>query len=53
MNVEASEYSKSGTDDQAARLDEAAYDPSQTDPNTQMETADKNSGVRSVSTITF
>ena len=46
MNVEANEYSKSGTDDQAARHDETAYDPSTTDPDTQREDVGANSGVR-------
>ena len=49
MNVEANEYSKSGTDDQAARLDEAAFDPTKTDPDTQRETAGKNSAEKNVS----
>lgn len=32
INTEATEYSKSGTDDQAARQEQAAFDPSTTDP---------------------
>ena len=48
MNVEANEYSKSGTDDQAARHDKTAYDPSTTDPDAQREDVGANSGVRTV-----
>ena len=48
MNVEANEYSKSGTDDQAARHDETAYDPSNTDPDTQRESVGADTGVRAV-----
>lgn len=32
INTEATEYSKSGTDDQAAQNSEAAFDPSKTRP---------------------
>ncbi|KAI9712466.1 MAG: hypothetical protein M1812_006881 [Candelaria pacifica] len=44
INTEATEYSKSGTDDQAAREEEAAFDPQQTSPEKQRETAGKDSG---------
>lgn len=38
------EYSKSGSDQQSAAMEQAAFDPSQTSPEQQMETADKESG---------
>ncbi|MCJ1224423.1 hypothetical protein MMC12_001068 [Toensbergia leucococca] len=44
MNVEANEYSKSGTDDQAARQEEAAFDPQTTDPQAQKEVAGEGGG---------
>ncbi|KAI9847512.1 MAG: hypothetical protein M1837_002413 [Sclerophora amabilis] len=39
INTEATEYSKSGTDDQAAQQDSAAFDPSLTAPESQKERA--------------
>ena len=45
MNTEATEYSKSGTDDEAARHDEAAFDPNLTDPGTQQKKAGDVDGV--------
>ena len=39
MNTEATEYSKSGTDDEAARRDETAFDPNTTDPGAQKKKA--------------
>ena len=40
MNTEATEYSKSGTDDESARQEEAAaFDPNITDPGEQTEKA--------------
>jgi hypothetical protein len=39
INTEATEYSKSGTDDGAARQEEAAFDPSKTDPQKEKDTA--------------
>ncbi|KAK6581343.1 hypothetical protein PZA11_006034 [Diplocarpon coronariae] len=39
INTEATEYSKSGTDDAAARQEEAAYDPSTTDPQEERKIA--------------
>lgn len=38
INTEATEYSKSGTDDGAARQ-EAAFDPSKTSPESEKDTA--------------
>ena len=35
MNTEATEYSKSGTDDESARQESAAFDPTITDPGEQ------------------
>lgn len=45
MNTEATEYSKSATDDEAARHDEAAFDPNLTDPGTQKKKAGDVGGV--------
>lgn len=39
MNTEATEYSKSGTDDEAARQEDAAFDPSKTSPESQKKKA--------------
>ncbi len=39
INTEATEYSKSGTDDGAARQEEAAFDPDVTDPAEEEERA--------------
>ncbi|MCJ1267862.1 hypothetical protein MMC22_007748 [Lobaria immixta] len=39
MNTEATEYSKSATDDEAARHEEAAFDPNTTDPQAQKKKA--------------
>ena len=44
INTEATEYSKSGTDDAAARQEEAAFDPSQTDPGAEKQTAGEGTG---------
>ncbi|MCJ1369583.1 hypothetical protein MMC20_000795 [Loxospora ochrophaea] len=44
MNVEANEYSKSGTDDQAARQESASFDPKKTDPDEQLKTAGDEAG---------
>ncbi|KAI9764197.1 MAG: hypothetical protein M1835_007612 [Candelina submexicana] len=46
INTEATEYSKSGTDDQAAREQDAAFDPQKTSPETEKETAGENSRVK-------
>lgn len=45
MNVEATEYSKSATDDESARQEEAAFDPNLTDPQEQYEKAGEGRGV--------
>jgi len=39
IDTEATEYTKSGTDDGAARQEEAAFDPSKTDPQTEKDKA--------------
>lgn len=39
IDTEATEYSKSGTDDAAARQSEAAFDPSTTDPQEEKKIA--------------
>jgi len=45
INTEASEYSKSATDDEAARQEDAAFDPDITDPQEAKDVAGKNRGV--------
>ena len=45
MNTEATEYSKSGTDDASARQDEAAFNPNLTSPESQHEKAGEGKGV--------
>jgi len=39
INTEATEYTKSGTDDGAARQEEAAFDPDITDPGKEEKVA--------------
>jgi hypothetical protein len=39
INTDATEYTKSGTDDDAARNEKAAFDPSQTTPGKEKEKA--------------
>jgi len=39
INTEATEYSKSGTDDASARQEEASFDPSTTDPQQELDQA--------------
>jgi hypothetical protein len=39
INTDATEYSKSGTDDDAAKNEQAAFDPSQTAPGEEKEKA--------------
>jgi hypothetical protein len=39
INTDATEYSKSGSDDAAAKQTEAAYDPSTTDPEKEKDVA--------------
>lgn len=46
IDTEATEYSKSGTDDQAARQEDAAFDPSKTTPEEAKEKAGEGTGVR-------
>ena len=46
MNTEATEYSRSATDDQAARQEDPAFDPSVTDPDSQRHRAAEESKVR-------
>ena len=45
MNVEATETSKSATDDESARQEDAAFNPDITDPQEQHEKAGEGSGV--------
>ena len=47
IDTEATEYTKSGTDDGAARQEDAAFDPKQTRPEQEKNTAGEG-GVRSV-----
>jgi hypothetical protein len=46
INTDATEYSKSGTDDDAARNEQAAFAPSQTAPGEQKEKAGEGNKVR-------
>lgn len=48
INTEATEYSKSGTDDAAAQQDEAAFDPSTTDPQKEKKIAGEGNEVCSL-----
>lgn len=48
INTEATEYSKSATDDEGARHEDAAFDPGVTDPQEQKDLADKGTGVRTL-----
>jgi len=45
INTEATEYSKSATDDEGARQEEAAFNPNITDPQEEKEKAGKSTGV--------
>ena len=45
INTEASEYSKSATDDEGARQGDAAFNPDVTQPQEQKDLAGKNRGV--------
>ena len=49
INTEASEYSKSATDDEGARQNDAAFDPSITDPQEQKDKAGEGTGEGTVS----
>ncbi|KAI9751644.1 MAG: hypothetical protein M4579_005969 [Chaenotheca gracillima] len=44
INTEATEYSKSGTDDQSAQQQEAAFDPKMTDPQEMKAKAGEGEG---------
>lgn len=41
IDRESTEYSKSGTDDEAAGLDQAAFDPNTTEPGAEKKAAGK------------
>lgn len=45
INTEATEYSKSATDDEGARQEEAAFNPDITDPQEEKEKAGESTGV--------
>lgn len=49
INTEATEYSKSATDDEGARQQEAAFDPDITDPQEQKHKAGEGTGEGTVS----
>jgi hypothetical protein len=49
INTESTEYSKSGSDDQAAALDDAAFNPDITDPEPEGEKAGQDSVSKSLS----
>ena len=49
MNTEATEYSKSATDDESARQGDAAFDPDITDPQEQKDKAGEGTGGGTVS----
>jgi hypothetical protein len=44
LKPEPNEYSKSGSDDAAAAVEQAAFDPNQTRPEQEQATAEKESG---------
>jgi len=46
INTDTTEYSKSGTDDDAVRNEQAAFDPNQTAPGEQKEKAGEGNKVR-------
>lgn len=45
INTEATEYSKSATDDESARQEDAAFNPDITDPQESKEKAGEKTGV--------
>ena len=49
MNTEATEYSKSASDDEGARQADAAFDPDITDPQQQKDKAGEGTGEGTVS----
>lgn len=53
INTEATEYSKSGTDDEGARQGDAAFDPDITDPQEQKDVAGEGTGEGTVSDHTL
>ena len=46
INTEATEYSKSGTDDESARQEDTAFDPGVTEPGHQKDKVGAKTGVR-------
>ncbi|KAL8905061.1 MAG: hypothetical protein Q9207_002876 [Kuettlingeria erythrocarpa] len=44
ISAEATEYSKSGTDDESARQEDIAFDPSTTDPGEQKDEVEERTG---------
>ena len=50
INTEATEYSKSATDDEGARQEDAAFNPDITDPQEQKDKAGEGTGGDTVST---
>ena len=50
INTEATEYSKSATDDESARQSDAAFNPDITDPEQQKDKAGEGTGGGTVST---
>lgn len=51
INTEATEYSKSATDDEGARQEDAAFDPNITDPQEQKDKAGEGTGKGTVSDL--
>ena len=49
INTEATEYSKSGSDDEGARQQDSAFDPGITDPQEEMDKAGEGTGEGTVS----
>lgn len=49
INTEATEYSKSATDDESARQEDAAFNPDITDPQEQKDKAGEGTGGSKVS----
>lgn len=53
INTDATEYSKSGTDDDAARNEKAAFDPSQTAPGEEKDKAGEGNEVYFVQNLSL
>ena len=51
INTESTEHTKSSTDDEAAAQNQAAYDPSRTSPESEMESAQKGNKVGCLSLL--